>query len=340
MITRTFRGGHFEIGAQIGEIYRKNGMKINDVPINQQLFKRQLRVYEKHYPDLLEELRGVACGGNFNEQKTIYNFITSELRWFLSAPERSCTIFGVTNNNGAFVGRNYDWHPAAGKVFEVYKVINPGKNSFVALSDMGITDYSDSQPKNLFYFPEDAINDKGLFIGLTFAYGNGCSNGISSADAIKLVAETCSDVDDAISTFKKVPLCCPKNFFVADKNGDMAVVEHTSKKFKVVYPENGVLIQTNHYVDAELAKDDTVLATRPDHNTFLRYYETLQNINRSKSGFNKSKIIDLLGNKSRIVCQNLPGLKTIWTLAMDIKRQKYKLYWNVTGNRKSKTLNV
>ncbi len=342
MITRTFNGGHYETGKQMGKIYRENGMDLGGMRVDPNFFESQLEVYRKFYPEILEGLKGIAEAGGFDEDKTIYNFITSELTWFINGfqAERSCTIFGVKNKNGVFVGRNYDWHPAAEKVFEVYRMTNPQRNSFIAVTDMGITDDSDSKPRYRIYFPEDAINDKGLFIGLTFAYGNKCSNGISSADMVRLVAETCSNIDQAIETFKRVPVCCPKNFFIADKKGGMIIIEHTSKKFKIVYPEDDVLIQTNHYVDKELAKEDIVLAKRPDHNTFLRYNETLQKINKLKPNFNQPKIIKLLGNKRHIVCQNYPKIKTVWTLAMDIKRQKYKLYWDVTRNIKSMTLKI
>jgi len=195
-------------------------------------------------------------------------------------------------------------------------------------------------PKNLFYNVDDAINDKGLFIGLSFAYKDKWSYGLSCVHMIKLIVETCSTVKDSLRLFKKIPLCCPKNFFIADKNGDMAVVEHTSKRFKVLYPKNDILIQTNHYVDPELAEEDTVLIHKPTHNTFLRYYETLQKINARKEKFKLFDIIKILGDKKSCICQNHPNMKTIWSLALDMKTRRYKLYWNILGKRKEKILKI
>jgi predicted choloylglycine hydrolase len=341
MNIKTFRGNFFEIGKQQGRIYRKNGMSLKNIKINSNLFQNQLQVYQKYYSELLEEFKGMAKAGKFDEDKLIYKFITGEILWFTNQfnLKKACTIFGVKNKKGVFVGRNYDWHPATEKVFEVYKVFNPERNSFVAVTDMDVRGAS-VKPQYLFYNADDVINDKGLFIGLTFAYNDNWSYGLSCIHMTKLIAETCTTVQDALNTFKKVPLCCPKNFFIADKNGDMAVVEHTSKRFKILYPENDVLIQTNHYVDSELAKEDTVLNHKPTHNTFLRYYEVLQKINACKEKFQLSNVIKILGNIESCVCQDHPDIRTIWSLALHMKNRKYKLYWNLLEKRKEKTLSI
>jgi len=154
----------------------------------------------------------------------------------------------------------------------------------------------------------------------------------------KIIAETYETVKDAIKIFKKILLCCPKNFFIADKNGNMVVVEHTSKKFKVIYPKNNIFIKTNHYIDSELAKEDTVLKRIPYHNTFIRYYETLQKINFKKNKFKFESIIKILNKRGSYTCQNFPGIKTIWTLALDMTGRKYKIYRDILGKRKSKVL--
>ena len=110
--------------------------------------------------------------------------------------------------------------------------------------------------------------------------------------------------------------------------------------FKILYPKNDVLIQTNHYTDQELAKQDTVLTHRPTHNTFLRYYETLRKVNSCKEKFKPSDVMQILGNPESCVCQNYPNAKTIWSLALDMKKRRYKLYWNILGKRKEMALRI
>lgn len=339
---KIFDGSFYEIGHQQGKIYSENGMNFDSVKIDLDLYNKQLEIYKKHYPELLEEFEGMASGGNFDKEKLTYNFITGELFYFRDrfSLDKACTIFGFKNGDDLFVGRNYDWLPQTEQLFEVYKVVNPDRNSFIAITDMGADSVATSKPKFLFYNADDAINDKGLFIGLTFAYADEWSYGVSCIHMTKLIAETCTTVADAIKIFEKVPLCGPKNFFIADQNGDMAIVEHTSKKFKVVWPKDNILIQTNHYVDDELAKEDTVLKHVPYHNTFIRYYETFQKINFEKGNFNSGSAIKILGRQGSYTCQNFPDVKTIWTLSLDMTSRKYRIYWNTSGSRKQQELKI
>ena len=344
MKTRIFRGNFCEIGEQQGRLYKANGMKLLDkVEIDPTLYKNQLRVYGKHYPEILEELNGIAEAGNYDKDKLIFFAVASEISFYrnLFGSHKQCTIFGYKDEKCLYVGRNYDWLPACDNVFEAYKVINPERNSFIAVTDMGILSPETAKPEYCFYNVDDAINDKGLFIGLTFAHAAQWSYGISTMLITKLIAETCGTVDQALNVFQRVPLCCPKNFLIADKNGDMVVVEHTSKKFRVVYPKDNVLIQTNHYVDPELAREDIIFEQNPTTNSFIRYYETLQRINLERARFNLNSIIKILGSPGRTYTyQDNPNVKTIWTLALDMSNRKYRIYWDVTKNRKVKNFKV
>lgn len=336
MDVKQFTGDFYEIGEQLGSIYKHNLMNFDKLKIDQNLFKNQLKVYKKYYPELLEEFKGMARGGDFNVDRLIYKFITSELYYYRKAfaLDKACTIFGYRANDKLIVGRNYDWIPETEKIFEVYKINNQERNSFIGITDMGIDNSLINSPQYYFYNADDLINDKGLFIGITFANADEWSYGISCIHMTKIIGETCETVKDALNVFEKIPLCCPKNFFIADKYGEMAIVEHTSKKFKVLYPKDNILIQTNHYIDPDLAKEDTVLQRFPDHNTFKRLGETLDGIKRNQDNFSINTTIKILGKPGSYTCQNLPSIKTIWTLSLDMIEQKYKIYWNILEDRK------
>lgn len=338
---KIFKGSFFEIGKQEGEIYKKNGMEINNIEIDTTIYKNQLEIYKKYYPELLEELSGIATGLNSDEERVINYFITNEINFFKKfISGKACTIFGLKTKDSLYVGRNYDWIPETEDIFQIYKVYNPQKNSFVAITDGAYGGEAGLNVKNFYYNVDDAINDKGLFIGLTFAYANEWSYGLTCIHMTKLIAETCTTVEDAIKVFKRVPLCCPKNFFIADKKGNMVIVEHTSKKFKIIHPKDNLLIQTNHYVDKGLESEDTVLKRVPYHNTFLRYYETLYGVNFNREKFNYDDIIKILGRKGSYTCQNFPGIKTIWSLSLDMQKQKYVLFYDLFEKRKQINLNL
>jgi len=338
---KVFKGSNFEIGKLQGEMYRENGLSLDKVKLNKKILNNQLEVYRKYYPGLLEELKGISAGGNFNHERILQVYLAGEIIWYTSRFKMplSCTIFGIQNDNGTYVGRNLDWIPVTEEVMEVYKREGDGCNHFIGISDMLIGSPKDVDRKFLFYDTIDVINDKGLFIGITFAYGNTWSYGLSWKDMTKLIGETCSTVNEALEVFKKTPLSIPKNFFIADKKGNMAVVEHNSDKYRVLFPQNGVLIQTNHYVDSELQRVDQVLKEVPHHNTYIRYFEALQKLNWNKDKFKHSDVIDVLANPKSYICQN-DEIKTIWSLALDMQKAQYWLYTDVVDKKKRQTLVV
>lgn len=347
---KTFKGSYFGFGYQQGEIYKKNGMSFDGVRINKVLYQNQLKIYQKFYPEALEELEGIAIGGGFDKDKVIYSFLTTNIYFFtrkfkLKLPVGQCTIFGVKTPQEVYVGRNLDWLEITEKFFQIYKVFLKGKNSYLAVSDMGIGSDLFADSKYQSYCPNDLINDKGLYIGENYSYNPRWSYGLTYFHMIRLISETCSTVNEAIEVLMKVPLDCPKNFFIADKKGNMVVIEHAEGlRFKTRYPENNVIIVTNHYLDPDLAKEDIVLKYLPTHNTYLRYYETLYKINQKKNEFRFSDIISILGDINSYVCQNNfinnVKIRTIWTLALDMINKKYKIYWDLFGKRKEKELKI
>ncbi|UCD09933.1 MAG: hypothetical protein JSU79_04650 [Dehalococcoidales bacterium] len=332
MKSAVFRGNHYGIGRQEGAAFLKNPNKFYGDPFDEDLYHDQLDIYREHYPDLLEELKGMAEGGGFDEKELIFRFICGEIIFFtdmLKVP-RGCTIFGIRNRNGFFVGRNYDWAPEWENQTAQHTLLNSEKNSFTGFTIEGIGSNT----------AEDTINDKGLYVGLTFADNHRWSYGISSLHVCRLIAETCATVDEALTVFNRVPLCCPKNYFVADKKGDMALVEHTSERFKVLYPKNDILIQTNHYVDPELAEEDMALQDMPFTDTYLRYYEALQKLNMQKDKFRYTSVIKLLTEPGSHVFEDMPGVRTLWSLALDMKNSRYRAYWNLTDRRRTKLLEI
>jgi hypothetical protein len=75
-----------------------------------------------------------------------------------------------------------------------------------------------------------------------------------------------------------------------------------------------------------LKKEEEILNRKPTHNTFIRYFETLRNINLKIDNFKFSDIKKLLRNENCYNFQNSGKVFTIWTLALDLKNKKYELY--------------
>ncbi|MFH1511113.1 MAG: C45 family peptidase [Candidatus Woesearchaeota archaeon] len=330
---RLFSGTIVDIGRQKGLIYKKNSMNLDSIKINGRIFQNQLKAYQTHFPAILDEIRMTAKSSGIDENKMVYYQICRELLWCVERVNliNACTVFGVNTRQGCLVGRNFDWLARAAKYFQVYTVAPLYKNSFVAVSDMGISNLPEKDNRNKIFTVNDAINSRGLYIGLTYAFNSKYGYGLTSSHVIRLIVETCATVTDVLKLFEKVALCCPKNFFIADVSGNMAVVEHDSHRFKVIYPRKGILVKTNHYIDTDLAKEDEAPIVMSTSNSFLRYDKTMAGINSLGSRFEFSDIYEILGNPKYGIYQGGPKIRTIWTLALNTKLRRYWLYQGKYG---------
>ncbi len=323
---KVFKGSYFEIGLQQGEIYKKNKINLTTIIPNKSIIENQLKVYKKYYPEALEELQGIAKGIGCPVDIIYHMLLANELIWFTKNYKYSeaCTIFGIKNKNGYFIGRNLDWIPVTKDVMEAYRREVKNRYKIIAVSDMLITGKKNIKNERLIYDAIDAINEKGLYVGITFAHGNSTQYGLSWKDFVKIISETCKGVDEALELFKTIPLSVPKNFFIADKSGKMIVVEHNSNKYKVIYPKDGVLIKTNHFLDPELSRIDNVLRRNPYHNTYKRYKAVLDHINKIKEKINSDKLFEILSDKKNQICQ-IGNMQTIWSLVLNMKKREYLL---------------
>lgn len=75
----------------------------------------------------------------------------------------------MRENNQVFVGRNYDWLPEAREFFERYDLSIKGANRYFAFTDEGVWGRHIGRRSRDFYV-EDAINEYGLYVGLTYCH--------------------------------------------------------------------------------------------------------------------------------------------------------------------------
>lgn len=337
MAIKTFKGDFSEIGKQLGEFYKKNGMNLKEVKVDKKLLHGQLEVYKKFYPELLIELEGINEVLGIAKDKFLFYFIAAELDWFLNSEkiDRSCSIFGVRNKNGLFIGRNYDWIQVAEKHVQAFKVQNLERNDYIGVTD---TNAGVGDKKYLMFHEGDAINEHGLYMGLNFALTYQWNYGLRPAHMIRKVMENCKTVKEALKVFEETPLCYPKFFFIADKSGDMVVVEHTSRKFRFRRPEDDILIMTNQFFHEDLKAEDEVLKKYPGHTTIPRFKELKEKLTKLKKEFQYSDIVKVMTDKDSHVCQNIYGIRSIWSLALEMTKSQYKMYTDLCGGRKEQSL--
>lgn len=148
---------HYEAGRKYGSLFRENGIDICSqfkfTEEKYQFGQSCLNAYKTFYPEMLEEIRGVADGQrrSFDE---IYTFISS---MYCKTFGNFCTCFACRDGMNYFFGRNSDFIVALEGFYS---------SCFYQL-DNG---YSFLGNTTSFVQMEDGVNEKGLAAGLTFIY--------------------------------------------------------------------------------------------------------------------------------------------------------------------------
>ncbi|MDD5337475.1 MAG: C45 family autoproteolytic acyltransferase/hydrolase [Candidatus ainarchaeum sp.] len=339
---REFKGTHYQHGMQSGSIcageFDKFKICVEATKVNPKKLTGQISMFRNFFPEYLDFIKGLAEGANVDHEKLAYHILTKY------ADMGGCTIFGVKTAAGAFVGRNYDWVPEAKDVIEVYTSLFPEhlkRYSTISVTDMDV----EQGGKNLLYHaPIDMINSEGLYIGVTYSFYSGQDGfGIPALQMRQLVAETCANVLEALKLFEKVPVSNPKNFFIADRFGNMAVVEHTgggSTNFRIILPDrNGILGKTNHLLYPDFRSMDR---NRVPKDSYPRY-DAAKRMIKEELGMITLNVMGGIFSTPPVYVGSDESYPTIWTLLMDMERGIYRLQYgepNERGERSKEPLKI
>lgn len=326
-----FKGTHREIGRQVGEQYKKWGKKEVYIPkFAGHYFKKQLSIYEKYFPKYIEYLEGIALGLNILKDKVLLSYLTGFLHSARTKPKNNCSVFVIKNNFGVLIGRNYDWLESSEKISSLltYKYTDDSVNSFTGITDMATWEMGKFVPTDKFVIMiDDAWNEKGLYIALNGAPGNGKDFGMCLPHLIQCIIENCDNTAEAIKLISNIPIDDPKIFTIADRNNNFAVVERSHEKGTFIRQSNDYIFTTNHFNHLKLISENlSIFDQIPFHSTFARYHFLEYYLRKEKNRLNLDSIIKLL-NKPPLT-QNWRGIKngdimTIWTYGLNLSTQKY-----------------
>lgn len=253
----------------------------------------------KYYPEVVEEIEGFAKGINDKPEK-IGAFLLS-LGVF--DPTGQCSVFAFLNENSVIVGRNYDMLFDFRKFTESSLIVPKDKFAYICQSDV-------------FIGRSDGINEKGLSIAMSFVNGTEVQPGIGFHFIIRRVLENCSSTKEAIKTIQETHVSSANNFLIADKSGDIAVVESAPQKScvrKAKKNESFIYI-TNQFVSPEMTPFDRGgVEWSQSADRYIGLKKHLCSI--EKMDLNKAK--EILSD--RCVC-------------LDLKKERFGTIWSVVAN--------
>ncbi|WP_041138663.1 C45 family autoproteolytic acyltransferase/hydolase [Beduini massiliensis] len=232
-----FKGTHYQSGYEFGSKRLKAGITLNTLPIlfnepeRLQYVRESQKIYEVYYPEILEEIEGVADGVQMDSQI----LMTFLLSMYSYTANNFCTSFAIHKNGKTFLGRNSDF---ACHLEESYD------SCYYSLDDC----YAFIGNTTAFTQMEDGINEHGLAAGLTFIYPVVRKPGFNAGFLVRYILEKCRNVKEAIETLKRLPIGSSQTLVLADRYGDIALVECNAENIEVQYaPENGFVVAANDF---------------------------------------------------------------------------------------------
>lgn len=274
-----------------------------------------LPVYEKYYPEALEEIKGIADG----QQSSYEDLCTFLLSMYCFEFSNHCTCFAFRDQEHIVFGRNSDF------LMELEKLY---MNCLYQL-DSG---YSFQGNTTAFVQMEDGVNEYGLAVGLTFVYPKVRKAGFNAGLLVRYLLEKCRTTEEAVAFLHEVPIASQQIITIADALGNMAVVECNPYVTEVILPKKGeeFVVTANDY-NSEKMTPYKNCEEIDDWNSAERYKVAYQALKMQENQFSLKCAKDILSGKYGFMCQydRKTGADTVWSVIYDIKGQKI---YRVEGN--------
>jgi predicted choloylglycine hydrolase len=230
------RGSYEEMGRQQGRHLKSMTLPPPD-PKMLRFAKQCEEVVGQYAPELLDEIRGLT-----EAAEVAYDTLMTMILTAPFDPEElpACSVLAVlperTADGRPTVGRNYDYfHDISEEPATTYRTYPEGR--YASLGDCDI-----------WVGREDGLNEAGLFVGMASTFLPGVQPGPTFWLIVRMILDRCATVDEGLELIHSVPHTGSWTYLLADRSGKAVVVEPTIEGIELRYPEDGLLVMTNHAV--------------------------------------------------------------------------------------------
>ena len=258
------RGSYEQIGRQQGRPLKGIGLTLRPPEPKMLRFAKQCEESVGQYaPELLDEMRGLVEAAEVDYEVLMTMILTAPFE-----PEEvpGCTVLAVTPERTAdgrpIVGRNYDFfHDISEEVATTYRTYPEGRYASLGNCDIWVG-------------RDDGLNEAGLFVAMARFFYPGLQPGLTFWLIVRFLLDRCATVDEGLDLIQNVPHAQSFTYLLADRSGKAVVVEPTVEGIEVRYPQDGLLVMTNHAVCPAWAGKETFVP--PDsHPRYNRLRELL-----------------------------------------------------------------
>lgn len=316
-----FKETHYNAGYKWGEVLYKHNKLINNnhtfqiTEERKKFAKECLPLYQKYYPEILEEIKGIADGQRISYED-LYTFLLS---MYCFEFNNKCTCIAFKDDHNLILGRNSDFLVELEKLY---------MNCLYQLD----TTYAFNGNTTAFVEMEDGINEYGLAVGFTFIYPKIKKPGINSGMLVRYLLEKCKTTDEAIQSIKNLPIASAQTLTVADPSGNIVVIECNPEKVEIIRPnQDGNFVTTANNFNSEALKEYKHPENVDDWRAEERYLVAYNALKENSKNFSYELAEDILKGKYGFMCQydRKTGADTVWSVIYDI--QNLKVY-RVEGN--------
>ncbi|NLW71043.1 MAG: linear amide C-N hydrolase [Eubacteriaceae bacterium] len=311
------KGTHYEAGFKYGSLLRKNGMVIKGSPTfalteeRKRFAKDCIPIYEKYYPQIAEEIVGMADGQG-EAPDELFTILYSIYCFTLP---NHCTCLAYSKDGVTFFGRNSDF---------LVSIEKYNTNCLYALK--GALSFNGNT--TAYIQMEDGVNEAGLAAGLTFAYPHIRKPGLNAGMLLRYIMENCRSVKEALEALQTLPIASSQGFTFADSSGEMAVAECNSEAIHIIRPRvNFAGMQyiacANNFTSKEMAAWRTPAGV-DDWRADERYAVAMDALEKHGGNCDYSLAADILSGKYGFMCQynRKTNADTVWSVIYDLSGRK------------------
>lgn len=299
------KGSHYEMGHHYGALLYKNGVRLDElVAFDDEKLSfgiESLNICEKVYPNIIDEIKGMADGMHLSYESLGTFIITAGAFAF----DIGCSNLAIKTEEGVFFGRNHDMFTVLKKTTETVLCRPDHGYYFVGQGDALIG-------------KEDGVNEHGLAVGMNFVSPRAVKPGLNFLMMVRMLLETCKTTKEGIELLKTLPCMTSHNIMLVDDSGDMAVVEMCSERMRVRYPETHYMTSTNHFNHPEMLAYEN----RPEDNWFMTKdrLRTMDDALETLKTVRLMDIKDILSGRKGNLCHYDKRLKfdTLWSFCAEL----------------------
>lgn len=275
-----------------------------------------LPIYQHFFPELLEEIAGLAAGQNCPEE-ALQALLFS---MYAMPPVCQCSCFASAPAGGPILlGRNSDF---------LIELAGHNMNVIYHFSDGGFSFLANT---TAFIEMEDGINQHGLAVGLTSVAPGNIQPGFNAGLLLRWLLEKCRSTAEALQKLRQLPIASAQTLTLADANGEIAMLECEAGQIAVnrPKPDQPYVFATNSLHNPQMAR-----LPRPalDDWQAKERWQTLSRALQSGKGCpSRQAAQQLLSGASGFLCQydRQTGHDTVWSTVYDLSQ---KAVWRAEGN--------